>query len=588
MALKYLTDLNLLQNEIQNAIAHPLAVAPSNAKEGQFYVNTTDHKFYVYLNNAWKTFDDASDVEAAIQAVQDDLDAYKTSNDAAVALKANDSEVMHLANVETATGIKTFSAGLKSGETIAADSNDTTVPTTAWVKSTITTAENGLVHTTGNESIAGTKTFTGAIDGTAATVTVATQTAGDNSTNAASTAYADAAAATVNSALEAYEATNDAAVALKANDNAVVHLSGAETIADVKTFSASPLVPTADLNDSSTKAASTAFVGAEIADYTYDKDTIDSKIDAKDSLPEQTGHAGEWLTTDGTDASWSALPIATDAVLGVVKQGSNITIANDGTISSPIASVAGKTGAVTLDKSDVGLGNVDNTADLDKPISTLTQAALDLKANAADVYTKTETYNKTEIDGMLAAGLHYRGSVATYADLPATGQAEGDMYNVVAADPTHDVKAGDNVIWVAEHDDVAAHWDVVSGVVDLSAYSTSAEIAAAYVNKTDYATDKAALEADIATAQSTAEAAAHVVAFTNPELTPSNGVATWQINHTAGSNVLVQIKDGNSGEIVYMKVVQANNSLTITFNAASTVAAGTYTAVVTGNGAVNA
>ena len=36
-------------------------------------------------------------------------------------------------------------------------------------------------------------------------------------------------------------------------------------------------------------------------------------------------------------------------------------------------------------KSDVGLGNVDNTSDIDKPISTATQQALDLKANAIDL-----------------------------------------------------------------------------------------------------------------------------------------------------------------------------------------------------------
>lgn len=36
-----------------------------------------------------------------------------------------------------------------------------------------------------------------------------------------------------------------------------------------------------------------------------------------------------------------------------------------------VTSVAGRTGAVTLNKSDVGLGNVDNTSDANKPISTL-------------------------------------------------------------------------------------------------------------------------------------------------------------------------------------------------------------------------
>lgn len=48
-----------------------------------------------------------------------------------------------------------------------------------------------------------------------------------------------------------------------------------------------------------------------------------------------------------------------------------------------VISVAGKTGAVTLVKADVGLGNVDNTADTDKPVSTATQTALNLKANLA-------------------------------------------------------------------------------------------------------------------------------------------------------------------------------------------------------------
>lgn len=43
----------------------------------------------------------------------------------------------------------------------------------------------------------------------------------------------------------------------------------------------------------------------------------------------------------------------------------------------PVTSVAGKTGAVTLAKSDVGLENVDNTSDLNKPISIATQSALD-------------------------------------------------------------------------------------------------------------------------------------------------------------------------------------------------------------------
>lgn len=42
-------------------------------------------------------------------------------------------------------------------------------------------------------------------------------------------------------------------------------------------------------------------------------------------------------------------------------------------------------------KTQVGLGNVDNTSDLNKPVSTATQSALDLKADSSSVYTKTES-----------------------------------------------------------------------------------------------------------------------------------------------------------------------------------------------------
>lgn len=44
-----------------------------------------------------------------------------------------------------------------------------------------------------------------------------------------------------------------------------------------------------------------------------------------------------------------------------------------------VASVNGQTGVVTLDNTDIGLGNVDNTSDANKPVSTATQTALDLK-----------------------------------------------------------------------------------------------------------------------------------------------------------------------------------------------------------------
>ena len=61
--------------------------------------------------------------------------------------------------------------------------------------------------------------------------------------------------------------------------------------------------------------------------------------------------------TAGTMADYTLLSTPTDSVL----------------------SVSGKTGVVTLVSSDVGLGNVDNTTDANKPVSTAQLTALDLK-----------------------------------------------------------------------------------------------------------------------------------------------------------------------------------------------------------------
>lgn len=49
-----------------------------------------------------------------------------------------------------------------------------------------------------------------------------------------------------------------------------------------------------------------------------------------------------------------------------------------------VTSVAGKAGAVTLTKGDVGLGSVDNTSDADKPISTAVSVALSDKVDNSD------------------------------------------------------------------------------------------------------------------------------------------------------------------------------------------------------------
>lgn len=50
---KYLSNIDLSNNELQNAVIHPLGTAPSGPSEGQVYYNTGQDKVYVYNGTAW-------------------------------------------------------------------------------------------------------------------------------------------------------------------------------------------------------------------------------------------------------------------------------------------------------------------------------------------------------------------------------------------------------------------------------------------------------------------------------------------------------------------------------------------------------
>jgi hypothetical protein len=104
-----------------------------------------------------------------------------------------------------------------------------------------------------------------------------------------------------------------------------VYTVGDQTIAGVKTFSSSPIVPTPTLGDNSFKAASTAFVGAQITDY------APSKIG--------TNASGTWgISITGNAAGLSsALAIASGGTAATTAANARTNLgvpANDGTGAS--------------------------------------------------------------------------------------------------------------------------------------------------------------------------------------------------------------------------------------------------------------
>ena len=80
--------------------------------------------------------------------------------------------------------------------------------------------------------------------------------------------------------------------------------------------------------------------------------------------------------------------------------------------------------------------------------------------NGAGYQTASDVENA--INSKLTSAVRYKGTVASYSNLPTENNIIGDMYNVQTDDSTHGIKAGDNVVW-----DGSA-WDIQSGTIDTS------------------------------------------------------------------------------------------------------------------------
>jgi hypothetical protein len=208
---------------------------------------------------------------------------------------ANDAAVCHLASSETISGAKAFSASPTAPTPATAD-NSTSVATTAFVKAQgyITSAgavasvfgRTGVVVAAANDYTVAQVTGAAPLASPAltGTPTAPTATPGTNTTQLATTAFVTAAVGAIAAGLSdpggngivKRTALNTTAVAVAAdinstlgytaaNDVVVAHLAGTETFSGAKTFSVSPVVPTAAALDNSTKAASTAYADLAVA-----------------------------------------------------------------------------------------------------------------------------------------------------------------------------------------------------------------------------------------------------------------------------------------------------------------------------------
>lgn len=190
-------------------------------------------------------------------------------------------------------------------------------------------------------------------------------------------------------------------------------------------------------------------LGANLANVVAASDA--RLTDARTPTAHKSTHA-----TGGTDALTpadigaevaGAASAAVAAHVAAADPHPDYTTAAEAAAAAPVQSVAGRTGAVTLAKADVGLSNVDNTSDSDKPISTATQTALNGKANTSHTHVAADVTDfSAAADARIAASDKVSSNVTgitgadqitnivslTQAEYDAIGSKSGSTLYVIA------------------------------------------------------------------------------------------------------------------------------------------------------------
>lgn len=170
-------------------------------------------------------------------------------------------------------------------------------------------------------------------------------------------------------------------------------------------------------------------------------------------------------------------------------------------------------------------------ADIDGTTTTLTKRIDTVANNLATHKADFSNPHKVTAEQLgLTTVYQYKGSVATYANLPTTGQKVGDVWNVETADPDHGIKAGDNVAWDG------TRWDILGGNHDLSGYAqlnsantfTASNTFRANISVSNGTTAGSQGQVIFGIKPSTATVQANIIASTTGEL---NYIATESTGH---------------------------------------------------------
>lgn len=194
-------------------------------------------------------------------------------------------------------------------------------------------------------------------------------------------------------------------------------------------------------------------------------ENMDDVIAAADAVEEVLPHITEINNVSDNISDVVTVAGINADVSAVASNSSNInTVSGNNTNITTVATNISNINAVASD-----LTNIDNASTYATNAATsATNAQKWAEGTDAQVQplggtksAKGWAQRAQEIVDTLGAVMHYKGSVATFEDLPTTGQELGDVWNILSD--------GSNYAWDGND------WDAVGGAVDMSAYRTAAE-----------------------------------------------------------------------------------------------------------------
>ena len=403
---------------------------------GAFYFNTTVGSMKVWTGAVWR--DDTSLAEAAaIAAASSETNAGTSETNASTSA----------GTATTQAGIATTQAGNAASSASAAQTAETNAQTAeaaaVVAKNAAEAAEAGVAADAGaaatsasnastSETNAGTSETNAASSAGAASTSetnagtsetnaagsaaaaLASKNLADTAKTAAELAETNAAASAVtagtsetNAGIYAGAASGSASTAGTANTNAQAAKTAAE-LAETNAQTAETNAQTAETNaetaETNAAASASSASGSATTATTQAGLASGSATDASDNK----GYAEEWANTvedtlvsvaaggDGT-TEYSSKHWAAKAEAAAAEAAGTTVAGLDDVVITSVAdneSLVYDSGtakwvneAVTVTKAQVGLGSVDNTSDVAKPVSTAQQTALDLKVDDTQVLT---------------------------------------------------------------------------------------------------------------------------------------------------------------------------------------------------------